>query len=154
MKTESDWDEFYLNVANLTAQQSYADDRKVGSIIVKDGNIISFSYNGTPKGWDNETQDNTGETKDSVFHAESQAIAKVARSTQSTEGATLYSTLSPCLNCAKLISQSGITRVVYRDTYKCTKGISFLTLMNVAINRPYSTTMLANPEWLAKSGLL
>jgi dCMP deaminase len=154
MKTQKDWDQFYLNIAKLVAQQSYAEDRKVGAVIVKDDNIISFSYNGTPRGWNNETQNLDGQTKSMVLHAETQAIAKVSRSTLSSNGATLYSTLSPCIDCAKLIYQVGIKRLVYIDTYKCTDGIQFLKDNNVMVNEEYSTTKLANQEWLARTGLL
>jgi len=154
MKTQKDWDQFYLSIAKLVAQQSYAEDRKVGAVIVKDDNIISFSYNGTPRGWNNETQNPDGQTKSMVLHAETQAIAKVSRSTLSSNGATLYSTLSPCIDCAKLIYQVGIQRLVYIDTYKCTDGIQFLKENNVMVNEEYSTTKLATQEWLNRTGLL
>jgi len=148
MKSQRDWDVFYLKVADLIAQQSYAEDRKVGALIVKDGNIISFSYNGTPPNTNNNTQTNT------VLHAEAQAIAKVARSNSNTLNAVLYCTLSPCIDCAKLIFSAGIKRVVFKDEYKCTEGTEFLRKMGVAINQTDPTTMLADPEWLAKSGLI
>jgi len=154
MKTQKDWDQFYLKIAQLVAQQSYAKDRKVGAVIVKNDNIISFSYNGTPRGWDNETQTDDGQTKSMVLHAEAQAIAKLARSTLSSDGATLYCTLSPCIDCAKLISEVGIKRLVYIDGYKCTEGIDFLKANNVLVNEEYSTTKLASKEWLARTGLL
>jgi len=147
MKSQLDWDIFYLKVADLIAQQSYAEDRKVGALIVKDGNIISFSYNGTPPNTNNDTQTNT------VLHAEAQAIAKVARSNNNTVGSTLYCTLSPCIDCAKLIFSVGIKRVVFKDTYKCTDGIEFLRKMGVGINQNNPTTYLADPQWLAKTGL-
>jgi len=148
MKTQSDWDIFYLKVADLIAQQSYAEDRKVGALIVKDGNIISFSYNGTPRHTNNDTQNNI------VLHAEAQAIAKVARSNNSTINSTLYCTLSPCIDCAKLIYGVGITRVVYRDDYKCLDGIEFLKRMRVGINNMLPQNSLADPAWLAKTGLI
>jgi dCMP deaminase len=148
MKSQSDWDNFYLKTADLIAQQSYAEDRKVGALIVKDDNIIAFSYNGTPRNTDNDTQTNT------VLHAEAQAIAKVAKSNSSTANSTLYCTLSPCIDCAKLIYSVGISRVVYRDTYKDTSGLDFLIKMGVIVNDLPSTTRLATPEWLAKSGLI
>jgi len=147
MKSQRDWDEFYLRVAEVTAQQSYAEDRKVGALIVKDDNIISFSYNGTPPKTNNDTQTNT------VLHAEAQAIAKVARSNSSTVGATLYCTLSPCIDCAKLIFSVGIKRVVYRDNYKCMDGVDFLRKMGVGINQNSPQNSLADPAWLAKTGL-
>jgi len=154
MKTQSDWDEFYLKTAELIANQSYARDRKVGALIVKDNNIIAFSYNGTLPGQDNCTVDASGRTLSKVLHAETQAIAKVARSTQSTEGATLYSTLSPCIECAKLIAQVSITRLVYRDTYKYIEGVDFLKKAGVLVNEVHDHSKFATPEWLAKSGLL
>jgi len=153
-KTEEDWDDFYLRMVDLISQQSYAQDRKVGALIVKDGNIISFSYNGTLPGQHNCTTDASGRTLSKVLHAETQAIAKVARSTNSTEGATLYSTLSPCIDCAKLIAQVGITRLVYRDRYKYTEGIDFLKTANVAVNENQNHSSLADAEWLRKTGLL
>ena len=143
-----------MRMADLISQQSYAQDRKVGALIVKDGNIISFSYNGTLPGQHNCTVDASGRTLDRVLHAETQAIAKVARSTQSTEGATLYSTLSPCIECAKLIAQVGISRLVYRDTYKYTEGIDFLKKADVLVNEPHDHSRLMSPEWLQKTGLL
>jgi dCMP deaminase len=148
MKSQLDWDLFYLKVADLVAQQSYAEDRKVGALIVKDGNIISFSYNGTPPNTNNDTQSNI------VLHAEAQAIAKVARSNNSTVGTTLYCTLSPCIDCAKLIYSVGIKRLVFRDLYKTTDGVTFLRSMGVGINHSSPTTYLADPQWLAKSGLI
>jgi len=148
MKSQCDWDEFYLSICDLISNQSYAEDRKVGAIIVKDDNIISFSYNGTPRKTDNDTQSNI------VLHAEAQAIAKVARTNSSTVNATLYCTLSPCIDCAKLISEVGIKRLVYIDEYKCTQGIDFLIANNVLVNEEYSTTKLASKEWLARTGLL
>jgi len=153
MKTQADWDTFYMRMADLISQQSYAQDRKVGALIVKDGNIISFSYNGTLPGQHNCTVDASGRTLDKVLHAETQAIAKVARSNQSTEGATLYNTLSPCIECAKLIAQVGIHRLVYRDTYKYTEGIDFLKKANILVNEPNTHNRLAEPEWLRKTGL-
>jgi len=148
MKTQLDWDNFYLKVAELIAQQSYAEDRKVGALIVKDGNIISFSYNGTPRSTDNDTQSNI------VLHAEAQAIAKVARSTTSTVGATMYCTLSPCIECAKLIYTVGIKRIVYQDNYKCLDGVEFLKNMGVSVNYTLPQNNLADPSWLAKTGLI
>ena len=133
MKTQNTWDKFYLGVAASAAQMSYAEDRKVGAIIVKDGNIISFSYNGTPPGNDNSTEKN-GVTLSSVLHAEAQAIAKVAQSTTSSKGATLYCTLSPCVECAKLIIGAGIRRVVFDQLYKDTSGINLLDKNGVLTN--------------------
>jgi dCMP deaminase len=148
MKSQLDWDLFYLKVADLIAQQSYAEDRKVGALIVKDDNIISFSYNGTPPKTNNDTQTNI------VLHAEAQAIAKVARSNSNTVGSTLYCTLSPCIDCAKLIFSVGIKRVVFRDTYKCMEGVKFLSKVGVGVNQTLPQNNLADPAWLAKSGLI
>jgi dCMP deaminase len=148
MKTQTDWDNFYLNICSLIAQQSYAEDRKVGAIIVKEDNIIAFSYNGTPRGTDNDTQSNP------VLHAEAHAIAKVARSNLSTQGATLYCTLSPCMDCSKLIFASGISRVVYKSEYKCTDGLKFLTSLGVVINRTDTHNNLFSPNELRHTGLL
>lgn len=148
MKTQTDWDNFYMNICNLIAQQSYAEDRKVGAVIVKNDNIISFSYNGTARGKNNDTQTNP------VLHAEAHAIAKVARSNLSCEGASLYCTLSPCIDCSKLIYASGISRVVYRDEYKCTKGIEFLASVGIVINHTDIHNSLIPIEQLRHTGLL
>lgn len=148
MKSQDNWDSFYLNICNLIAQQSYAEDRKVGAIIVKNDNIISFSYNGTARGTNNDTQSNP------VLHAEAYAIAKVARSNLSCEGATIYCTLSPCIDCSKLIYAAGIARLVYRDQYKCTKGIEFLRSVGVVINRTDIHNTLFELNELRNTGLL
>ena len=121
-----------MQLVNTIAKQSYA-PTKVGALIVKNGNIISFSYNGTPAGWSNETKMN-GKTLPCVLHAEAQAIVKVARSSESTEGATIYCSLSPCIQCAKLIGESGIKRMVYDKTYKDLSGIAHLQHKGVQIN--------------------
>jgi dCMP deaminase len=136
-----------MRIANLISQQSYAEDRKVGAIIVKDGNIISFSYNGTPIGTNNDTQVHE------VLHAEAQAIAKVCRSNQSTMGATLYSTLSPCIDCAKLIYAVGIHRLVFRDNYKCSRGLEFLKSQGVIINSTQLHEAFIDPMLLINTGL-
>ena len=148
-KSQSDWDNFYLNICSLIAQQSYAEDRKVGALIVKDHNIISFSYNGTARGTNNDTQSYP------VLHAEAMALAKVAQSSSSTKDATLYCTLSPCIDFAKLIYACGISRVVYQSNYKCLEGVRYLTELNVIINDIPNPNRLADPLWLANStGLL
>ncbi|MGE4348046.1 MAG: cytidine/deoxycytidylate deaminase family protein, partial [Flavobacteriaceae bacterium] len=107
---------------------------KVGAIIVKDRMIISDGYNGTPSGFENFCEDEDGFTKWYVLHAEANAILKVARSTQTCNGATLYITLSPCKECSKLIHQAGITRVVYHQGYKDTSGIDFLRRAGVHVD--------------------
>lgn len=113
-------------MARIWAENSYCERRKVGAIIVKDKMIISDGYNGTPAGFENVCEDDNGLTKPYVLHAEANAITKVARSNNSSEGATLYITASPCLECAKLIIQAGIKRVVFNELYRITDGIDLL----------------------------
>ena len=120
-------DKRYLRMARIWAENSYCQRRQVGAIIVKDKMIISDGYNGTPVGFENICEDNNGLTKPYVLHAEANAITKVARSNNSSDGATLYVTASPCLECAKLIIQSGIRRVVFNELYRITDGIDLLT---------------------------
>lgn len=119
-------DKRYLRMSAIWAENSYCNRRKVGAIIVKDQMIISDGYNGTPAGFENICEDENGITKPYVLHAEANAITKVARSNNSSDGATLYVTASPCLECAKLIIQSGIKRVVYNELYRITDGIDLL----------------------------
>tara|TARA_B100001115_G_scaffold163697_1_gene140134 strand:+ start:435 stop:815 length:381 start_codon:yes stop_codon:yes gene_type:complete len=114
---------------------SHCDRKKVGAIIVKNGMIISDGFNGTPTGFDNYCEDEEGYTKWYVLHAEANAILKVAKSTNSCEGATLYLTLSPCKDCAKLIHQSGIKRLVYIKEYKDSSGLKFLKKAGVELNQ-------------------
>ena len=120
------YDIAYLKMAKEWAKLSYCQRRQVGALIVKDKMIISDGYNGTPTGFENVCEDEENNTKWYVLHAEANAIMKVASSTQSCEGATLYITLSPCRECSKLIFQSGIKRVVYIVEYKDKTGIDFL----------------------------
>ena len=120
------YDKAYLKMALEWGELSYCKRRKVGALIVKDKMIISDGYNGTPTGFENFCEDDKGYTKWYVLHAEANAIAKVSSSTQSTNGSTLYITLSPCKECSKLIFQSGIKRVVYNKKYKDTSGLDFL----------------------------
>lgn len=127
------FDVAYLKMAVEWANLSYCKRRQVGALIVKDRMIISDGYNGTPSGSENCCEDENGKTLWSVLHAEANAILKLARSTQSAEGATLYITLSPCKECSKLILQSGITRVVYLDDYSDDEGISFLRNHNIEL---------------------
>ena len=115
-----------MELANVVGQNSYSKRFKCGAIIVKDDNILAFGYNGTPRGWDNCCEDDANKTKREVLHAESNAIAKVARTTSSAEGSTLYVSLSPCYDCAKLIYQAGVVRVVYNEEYRSRDGIDFL----------------------------
>ncbi|MFD2587290.1 deoxycytidylate deaminase [Croceitalea marina] len=120
------YDKAYLRMAKEWGKLSYCQRKQVGAIIVKDRMIISDGYNGTPTGFENVCEDEEGDTKWYVLHAEANAILKVAASTQSCEGATLYITLSPCRDCSKLIHQSGIKRVVYQKAYKDDSGLRFL----------------------------
>ncbi|UKN00926.1 dCMP deaminase family protein [Paracrocinitomix mangrovi] len=120
------YDEAYLRMAQEWAKLSYCKRKQVGSLIVKDKAIISDGYNGTPSGYTNCCEDDEGDTHWYVLHAEANAILKVAKSTQSADGATLYITLSPCKECSKLIIQAGIKRVVYHVKYKDDSGINFL----------------------------
>ena len=123
---QAKYDRAYLKMALEWGELSYCKRRKIGAIIVKDKMIISDGYNGTPTGFENFCEDDKGYTKWYVLHAEANAIAKVSSSTQSTNGATLYITLSPCRECSKLIFQSGIIRVVYNKEYKDSSGLEFL----------------------------
>jgi dCMP deaminase len=120
-------DRRYLRMAQIWAENSYCIRRQVGAIIVRGSMIISDGYNGTPSGFENVCEDESGaHTKPYVLHAEANAISKVARSNNSSDGATLYVTASPCLECAKLIIQAGIKRVVYHEPYRLTDGIDLL----------------------------
>lgn len=119
-------DKRYLRMARIWAENSYCQRRKVGAIIVNGSMIISDGYNGTPSGFENVCEDADGITKPYVLHAEANAITKVARSNNSSAGATLYVTASPCVECAKLIIQAGIVRVAYNETYRITDGIDLL----------------------------
>jgi dCMP deaminase len=124
----------HMKAAEVYSQLSYARRLQVGCVIVKDNTIIGIGYNGMPSGWENDCEyaeyfddgDSMMRTKPEVLHAETNAIAKVAKSTNSTDGADLFVTHAPCLDCAKLIHQSGIKRVFYRDTYRSDQGLKFL----------------------------
>jgi dCMP deaminase len=135
-----------MKVAELTSTLSYAKRLQVGSVIVKGNKILATGYNGMPSGWDNECE--TTEiveldekfvkqlvTKQEVLHSETNAIAKVSASTESSEGATMFCTHAPCINCAKLIYQSGINNLYYRDTYRDTAGIKFLESSGVSVTK-------------------
>ncbi|MEO8253657.1 MAG: dCMP deaminase family protein [Flavobacterium sp.] len=128
------YDKAYLRIAKEWGLLSYCKRKQVGAIIVKDRMIISDGYNGTPSGFDNCCEDDQGLTRWDVLHAEANAILKVAKSTQSCEGATLYITLSPCKECSKLIHQSGIKRVVYQNGYRDDSGIQFLKKAGVLVD--------------------
>ena len=119
-------DNRYLRMAHIWSENSYCKRRKVGALVVKDKTIISDGYNGTPSGFENVCEDENNVTKPYVLHAEDNAITKLARSTNSGEGATLYVTASPCIECAKLIIQAGIKRVVYGEKYRLDDGLRLL----------------------------
>ncbi|MBO5546963.1 MAG: dCMP deaminase family protein [Bacteroidales bacterium] len=131
----SKFDDKYMQMAAIWATNSYCKRRQVGALIVKDRMIISDGYNGTPSGFENICEDENGVTKPYVLHAEANAISKVAQSGNSSEGATLYVTASPCMECAKLIIQSGIRRVVYRDEYRLTDGVDLLRRAGIEVEK-------------------
>ena len=126
MDKEKKFDRSYLEMASVWAKNSYCTRRKVGAILVKDRMIISDGYNGTPSGFENVCEDENGVTKPYVLHAEANAITKVAQSNNSSHGATLYVTTSPCIECSKLIIQAGIRRVVFGEYYRITDGVDLL----------------------------
>lgn len=121
----------YIRMARIWAENSYCIRRKVGALIVKDKMIISDGYNGTPSGFENICEDETGATKPYVLHAEANAITKVAKSANSSEGATLYITAMPCIECSKLIIQAGIIRVVFCDSYHSDSGLELLRRVGI-----------------------
>lgn len=127
-------DKRYLRMATIWASNSYCKRRQVGALIVKEKMIISDGYNGTPAGFENICEDEYGKTKAYVLHAEANAITKVAKSNNSSQDATLYVTSAPCIECAKLIIQSGISRVVYCNEYSKTEGIELLKRAGIDIN--------------------
>lgn len=126
-------DERYIRMARIWGENSYCKRRQVGALIVKEKMIISDGFNGTPSGFENICEDENGRTKPYVLHAEANAITKVARSNNSSEGATLYVTCSPCIECAKLIIQAGIRRVVFSELYHNTDGVDLLRRNNIEI---------------------
>jgi|TARA_R110002050_G_scaffold35782_1_gene89722 dCMP deaminase len=141
MPKQSQLDETYLRMANIWSLLSKAKRKKVGCLIVKNGQIISDGYNGTPAGFDNTCEfvnegfldraENKLQTKPEVLHAESNALMKLAKSTNSSDGCTIYLTMSPCFDCAKLIIQAGVKRVVYSEAYRNTSGVDFLRKNNI-----------------------
>ncbi|MBR5905567.1 MAG: dCMP deaminase family protein [Bacteroidales bacterium] len=130
----SKFDSRYIEMAEIWAKNSYCKRRQVGALLVKDNMIISDGYNGTPSGFENVCEEN-GVTKPYVLHAEANAISKVAKSGNSSQGATLYVTASPCIECAKLIIQSGIKRVVYKDEYRLTDGVDLLVRAGIEVQK-------------------
>ena len=129
------FDSSYMQMAAIWAQNSYCRRRQVGALLVKDRMIISDGYNGTPAGFENICEDESGATKPYVLHAEANAITKVAQAGNSSRNATLYVTAAPCIECAKLIIQSGISRVVYRDEYRLTDGVDLLVKAGVVVEK-------------------
>jgi dCMP deaminase len=130
---QAQFDIRYIQMARVWATNSYCKRRQVGALIVKDRMIISDGYNGTPSGFENECEDEDNHSKPYVLHAEANAITKVAKSNNSSEGATLYITASPCMDCAKLIIQAGIIRVVYADEYRIIDGIELLEKAGIEV---------------------
>ena len=124
----------YLRMARIWAENSYCERRKVGALIVKDKRIIADGYNGTPVGFENICEDESGQTKQYVLHAEANAITKLASSTNDSSGATVYVTDAPCIECAKLIIQAGIVRVVYSEEYHTDEGIRLLRRAGIAVD--------------------
>ena len=156
------WDKFYLDITERVGQMSHATRFKVGAVLVRDNNILAFGYNGTPSGMDNNCEyalldsskqtavlDERGVpfmiTKPEVLHAELNAYAKIAKSTQTSENSTLYLSLSPCIDCAKLILQAGTVRVVYKNDYRCKEGVELLKLMGVEVIK-YTDMELTNEK--------
>jgi len=127
------FDKSYLDMAEVWSKNSYCKRRQVGALLVKDRMIISDGYNGTPAGFENRCEDEEGKTIPYVLHAEANAITKVAKSGNSSSGATMYVTTSPCLECAKLIIQAGIVRLVYRNSYRRTDGVDLLIRAGVDV---------------------
>ena len=125
----------YIKMARIWAENSYCVRRQVGALLVKNKMIISDGYNGTPAGFENICEDEAGKTKPYVLHAEANAITKVAKSNNSSEGSTLYVTSSPCIECSQLIIQSGIRRVVYCDDYHSTDGLDLLQRVGIEVVR-------------------
>lgn len=133
MAETNKFDNKYMRMAFIWAENSYCKRRQVGALIVKNNAIISDGYNGTPSGFENVCEDENNVTKPYVLHAEANAITKIARSNNSSEGATLYVTDSPCIECAKLIIQSGIRRVVYSRAYHIDDGIKLLKKAKIEV---------------------
>lgn len=126
-------DYLYMRMAKTWSENSYCERRQVGAILVKDNMIISDGYNGTPSGFENKCEDDNNVSKPYVLHAEANAITKIARSHNSSEGATLYVTTSPCMECSKLIIQAGIKRVVYEEEYRICDGLEILRRAGIEV---------------------
>ena len=132
-KKQHELDVRYLKMARIWAENSYCKRRQVGALIVKDKMIISDGYNGTPSGFENVCEDENNVTKPYVLHAEANAITKIARSGNNSDGATLYVTAAPCIECAKLIIQAGISRVIYSEEYRIEDGINLLLRAGIEV---------------------
>ena len=132
-KKQHELDVRYLKMARIWAENSYCKRRQVGALIVKDKMIISDGYNGTPSGFENVCEDENNGTKPYVLHAEANAITKIARSGNNSDGATLYVTAAPCIECAKLIIQAGISRVIYSEEYRIEDGINLLRRAGIEV---------------------
>lgn len=137
LSKEKRFERLYMDMALRVAEMSYAKRNKVGSILEKHGRIISMGWNGTPSGFDNSCEDENHVTRPEVIHSEMNLIAKLAKSTDSGEGATMYVTLSPCVQCAKLIIQSGISKVIYNTPYRDLSGVELLTKAGVEVTQIY-----------------
>lgn len=133
MDKQQELDKRYLRMATIWSENSYCERRKVGALIVKDKMIISDGYNGTPSGFENVCEDDNNVTKPYVLHAEANAITKIARSSNNSDGATLYVTDSPCIECSKLIIQAGIKRVIYSREYRLSDGIDLLRKAGIEV---------------------
>ncbi|MBN2662911.1 MAG: dCMP deaminase family protein [Bacteroidales bacterium] len=133
MEKQEILDNRYIRMAEVWAENSYCKRRKVGALIVKNEMIISDGYNGTPSGFENICEDDSGTTKSYVLHAEANAITKVAKSGNNCDNATLYVTTSPCMECSKLIIQSGIKKVVFKEMYRITDGLELLKRAGIKI---------------------
>ena len=133
MDKQAKVDRLYMRMARIWAENSYCERRKVGALLVKNQMIISDGYNGTPSGFENHCEDENNVSKPYVLHAEANAITKVARSNNSSDGATLYVTASPCIECAKLIIQAGIKRVVYVEKYRLMEGVELIERAGIEV---------------------
>jgi dCMP deaminase len=129
----SNFDKFYMDVAAMTASLSYAKRAQVGAVAVRDRNILAFGYNGTLPGTSNICEDENGNTRAEVIHAEENLLMKIARSSVSVEGAVVYVTMAPCINCSRLMANAGINKVMYRDTYRDLSGIDLLNKYGVEV---------------------
>ena len=139
LKMKPEYISLYMDIAERISQMSHAKRLQVGSVIVKENTILSYGWNGMPAGWPNACEvvqeDGSLKTKQEVLHAETNAIAKVAQSTESSQGATLFCTHAPCIDCAKLIYQAGISSLYYREEYRSTSGTEFLKISGVNVHR-------------------